>query len=91
MLTATLQYCCILAEKQWKENHAQSSSSAPFQSAETGKRLTAIQGEDRVRIRLGDTLALLTNVRGEGTGWRQRYTRMRNLLASILNFVLFQC
>jgi hypothetical protein len=71
MLKATLQYCFIHAEGEMKENHTQSYLSAPVQSAGTGKRLPAIQGEDRVRIRLGDTLALLTNEERGGAGWRQ--------------------
>jgi hypothetical protein len=68
MLKATLQYCCIHAEGELKEDHTHSSSSAPVQSAGTGKRLPAIQGEDRVRIRSGDTLALVTNQERGGDG-----------------------
>jgi hypothetical protein len=69
MLKATLQYCCIFAEKDLKENHTHSSSSAPVQSAGTGKCLPAIQGEERGEImRLGDTLAVLTNEERGGDG-----------------------
>ncbi len=57
-----------IAEGELKENHTQSYLSAPVQSAGTGKRLPAIQGEDRVRIRLGDSLALLTNEERGGDG-----------------------